>query len=65
MTKIVDAFFWPVIFCSFVFAGFVTFGAYNKDKERLAFIDACQTMGGVAIVGNYGTKACLKSETLK
>jgi hypothetical protein len=65
MTKIDDVFFWPVIFCCFVFAGFVTLSAYTKDKEKHAFIELCETMGGVAIVGNYGTKACLKSETLK
>lgn len=40
-------------------------GAYHVDKDRIAFIDACETMGGVAIVGNYGTRACFKSEVLK
>lgn len=27
-----------------------------------AFISACETMGGQAIVGNYGTKSCLKAD---
>ncbi len=53
-------FFLGVTFFALLFVS-----AYNKDKERLAFIELCETMGGVAIIGNYGTKTCLKSETLK
>jgi hypothetical protein len=39
--------------------------SYQNDKAKMAFIDACETMGGVAVVGHYGTKACFKSEVLK
>lgn len=57
---------WAVIFFSSI--GLLTLlfvAAYQQDKRNSAFIYACETMGGVALVGEYGTKACLKSEVLK
>lgn len=57
---------WTVIFFSSI--GLLTLlfvAAYQNDKDKMAFIDACETMGGVAVVGNYGTKACFNSEVLK
>lgn len=64
--KFFDGVFWTVIIGGFalMLAGIV--GAYHVDKERQAFIEVCETMGGVPLIGDYGTtKACLKSEALK
>ena len=54
-----------VFFSSLGLLSLLFVAAYQQDKDKMAFIDACETMGGVAVVGNYGTKACFKSEVLK
>ena len=54
-----------VFFASLGLLALLFAAAYHNDKSNMAFIDACETMGGVAVVGNYGTKACFKSEVLK
>lgn len=60
-----DIVFWTFFSFLTIVGIFGVMGAYSADKDRLGFIDACETMGGVAVVGNYGTKACFKSEVLK
>lgn len=39
--------------------------SFQLDKNNQAFIYACETMGGVPVIGTYGTKACFKSDVLK
>jgi hypothetical protein len=54
---------------SFVLAVVVFFllivTAVTTDGKRIAFVEACETMGGVAIIGLFDTQACIKSEVLK
>ena len=54
-----------LFFSSIGLLALLLIASYQNDKDKMAFIDACETMGGVAVVGHYGTKACFKSEVLK
>lgn len=63
--RVGDILFWAFFSTATVVMVLGLMASYSADKEKIAFVDACETMGGVAVVGNYGTKACFKSEVLK
>ncbi len=57
----------PFVVAVFVGATIVALlvAAINKDMERQSFVEACETMGGVPLIGRHSTKVCLSNEVVK
>jgi hypothetical protein len=57
----------PFVVAVFVGAAIVALlvAAINKSIERQSFVEACETMGGVPLIGRHSTRVCFKPEVLK
>jgi hypothetical protein len=56
----------PFVVAVFVGATIVALlsAVINKSIERQSFIEACETMGGVPLIGRHSTRVCFKPEVL-
>lgn len=56
---------WAFFGLAVIGVGFLIVSAFIADGKRNGFVDACETMGGVPLIGRYNTQACLNPEVLK
>lgn len=55
---------WGMLVPLVIAVGFLFVLEYKADEQKLAFSNACATMGGVALIGRNGTKVCFKQDVV-